>query len=125
MKKLEWFFTSFAVIALILNFLHISFGALILLLAFIGLAGFYIFHVCKNKDDRKILGIINSVALSLLIIGALFKTLYWLFASYILSIGFVSLLIVSIFYLKNAKQNKLALIRNGIVFLFWVLIYAL
>jgi hypothetical protein len=90
------------------------------MLAFLCLSIFYIFQACKNG----VLYIINGVALSLLIISILFKILHWPFGAYmpfVGLVGFVCLLIVSIFYLKNAKQNKLALIRNGI----WVLIYAL
>jgi hypothetical protein len=120
-KKIESFLVGYVVISFILKLFHIPYSATILANAFCGLAIWYILPIYRTK--KNILEILNGFALSITIIGMLFRIMHWIFGLQELLIGLIGILIVSIFYIKNAKQNQTALIRNGVVGLFGLLIY--
>jgi len=130
MKKLELILAGIAGIALILKLLHIPFVALVLIISFITLAVFYFvksYYLDKNKN---FLNTMNGAALALIIVGSLYFIQHWPFGANLLITGFLGLVIVSLFYIKNAKQNQITLLRNAIfaifgalIFLFWRKIY--
>ena len=124
MKKLELILAGIAVITLILKLLHIPYSAMALVCSFMTLA---IFYFAKSYYlDKNFLSIMNGATLALTIIGSLFVIQHWPAASKQLMAGFLGLVVVSFFYIKNAKQNKIILSRNAIfaiigalILLFW------
>lgn len=134
MKKFEWITGLICLVAIILSLLRIPGSGILALLSFTTLATFYYLFsfayfnnissdglftkaAYKNTNAKRIIGTIGlGWALSILIIGALFKLKLWPGASMmqltgLLSIG-VILIIALAFYFRNKSSYYTAIFKR-------------